>query len=184
MPDPTHFDPQQIRITLDHGDAVELDGGTLTIAGELSPSVVLRLAPWRARLLSVVLSEWSAASKIFATPPLRGLTEMDLARVLELASAVLGAEDPIAEPERHKTPGSVPSSARLAAVAVLNERESRLSAIQKLALVDAAAWWLGETTADGPRLAQALLEAACTSGLAAQDAYIALIQPPPSQQPE
>jgi hypothetical protein len=36
----------------------------------------------------------------------------------------------------------IPDRQRLAAVAALGEREARLSAIQRLALVDAAAWWL------------------------------------------
>lgn len=28
MPDPTQFDPDSIRVALDHGEVVELDGGT------------------------------------------------------------------------------------------------------------------------------------------------------------
>jgi hypothetical protein len=32
----------------------------------------------------------------------------------------------------------------LATVAILGEREAHLSAVQRLALVDAAAWWLSE----------------------------------------
>jgi hypothetical protein len=57
----------------------------------------------------------------------------------------------------------VPRRARLAAVAVLTERESRPTALQRLALVDAASWWLSEQHG-GQQLAQALLEAACTDG--------------------
>ena len=34
----------------------------------------------------------------------------------------------------------------LAAVAILGEREAHLSAVQRLALVNAAAWWLSEPT--------------------------------------
>jgi hypothetical protein len=45
MPDPTQFDPAPIRAALDRGEVVELDGGTLVLDGEESPSVVLRLAP-------------------------------------------------------------------------------------------------------------------------------------------
>ena len=41
MPDPTQSDPNRVRVVLDHGEVVELDGGTLVLAGEESPSVVL-----------------------------------------------------------------------------------------------------------------------------------------------
>jgi hypothetical protein len=55
MPDPRHLDPDRIRVVLDHGEVVELDGGTLTLDDEESASVVLRLAPWRARSVARVL---------------------------------------------------------------------------------------------------------------------------------
>jgi hypothetical protein len=46
MPDPKQFDPDPIRVALDHGEVVEVDGGTLgSLDGEESTSVVLRLAP-------------------------------------------------------------------------------------------------------------------------------------------
>ncbi len=64
MPDHTQFDPDRIRVVLDHGEVVELDGGTLVLDGEESPSVVLWLAPWRARSVARVLQEWSSASGI------------------------------------------------------------------------------------------------------------------------
>ena len=68
---------------------------------------------------------------------------------------------------------------------MLTERESRLTALQRLALVDAASWWLSEQHG-GQQLAHALLEAACTDGLAAEHAYLALITPaadPPGSTP-
>jgi hypothetical protein len=55
MPDPTQFDPARLRVVLDHGEVVELDGGTLVLDGEESPNVVLRLTPWRARSVARVL---------------------------------------------------------------------------------------------------------------------------------
>jgi hypothetical protein len=64
MPEPTQFDPDPIRVALDHGEVVELDGGTLVLGGEESPSVVLRLAPWRARSVARVLQGWSSVSRI------------------------------------------------------------------------------------------------------------------------
>jgi hypothetical protein len=45
MPNPTQFDPDSIRVALDHGAVVELDGGTLVLDGEESPSVVLGWHP-------------------------------------------------------------------------------------------------------------------------------------------
>jgi hypothetical protein len=42
-------------MALDHGEIVELDGGTLVADSEESPSVVLRLAPWRVRLVARVI---------------------------------------------------------------------------------------------------------------------------------
>ena len=51
---------------------------------------------------------------------------------------------------------------RLAAVAVLGEREADLFAVQRLALVDAAAWWLSEPNG-GEEFAYALLAASCAA---------------------
>jgi hypothetical protein len=61
MTNPMQFDPDRLRVALDNGEVVELDGGTLVVGAEEVPSVVLRLAPWRAR----VLEEWSAVSRCF-----------------------------------------------------------------------------------------------------------------------
>ncbi|HSV65237.1 MAG TPA: hypothetical protein VLJ59_04910 [Mycobacteriales bacterium] len=181
MNDPTQFDAGRVRVALDHGEVVELDGGTLVLDGEESASVVLRLTPWRARALSWVLEEWSAISRVFNRPPRLSPDELDLSRVLELASSVAGDEsDEPAPVVRFLPPGrSVPNRARLAAVAVLAERESRLNTIQRLALVDAASWWLSEAHG-GQQLAHALLEAACIDDVAAEHAYLALITPPDS----
>lgn len=70
----------------------------------------------------------------------------------------------------------MPGRQRLGAVAVLAERESRLSPPQWLALVDATASWLSEPTG-GDQLAHALLTAACTTEVTAEQAHLALITP-------
>ncbi len=57
MPDPTKFDSEHLRVALDNGEVVELDGGTLLVGGEPAPSVLLRLLPWRARSLARVLCQ-------------------------------------------------------------------------------------------------------------------------------
>ena len=162
-------------MVLDHGEAVELDGGTLVLDGQESPSVVLRLAPWRALSVARVLQEWSSVSRIFHHPTRPHLDELDLSRTLELAAAALGDHD---EPIMRSPRGSrvIPHRQRLAAVAVLGEREAHLSAVQRLALVDAAAWWLSEPNG-GEELAYALLAATCSGAVSAEHAYLALITP-------
>jgi hypothetical protein len=180
MPDPTQFDPDRLRVALDHGEVVELDGGTLVLNGEESPSVVLRLAPWRARSVARVLEEWSSVSRIFHRSARPSLDELDLSRTLELAAAALGESD---EPTVRSPRGSrvIPNRQRLAAVAVLGEREAQLSAVQRLALVDAAAWWLSEPNG-GEELAYALLAATCSTEVSTEHVYLTLITP--SDQPD
>jgi len=57
MTDPMQSEPARLRVALDNGEVVELDGGTLVLGDEESPSVVRRLAPWRARSVARVLEE-------------------------------------------------------------------------------------------------------------------------------
>ncbi|MGH8601910.1 MAG: hypothetical protein ACREXR_03765 [Gammaproteobacteria bacterium] len=162
-------------MAVDHGEVVELDGGTLVLDGEESPSVVLRLTPWRARSVARVLQEWSSVSQIFHHPARPHLDELDLSRALELAAAALGDND---EPIMRSPRGSrvIPNRQRLAAVTVLGEREPQLSAVQRLALVDAAAWWLSEPSG-GEELAYALLAATCSAEVTTEHTYLALITP-------
>jgi hypothetical protein len=176
MSEPTQFDPDRIRVTLDHGEVVELDGGTLVLDSEESPSVVLRLTPWRARSMARILQEWSSVSQIFRHPTRPPLGELDLSRTLELAAAVLGDDG---EPIIRSPHGSrvIPHRQRLAAVAELGEREAQLSAVQRLALVDAAAWWLSEPNG-GEHLAYALLAASCSAEITTEHVYLTLITPP------
>jgi hypothetical protein len=174
MTNPMQSEPDRLRVALDNGEVVELDGGTLVLGDEESPSVVLRLAPWRARSVARVLEEWSAVSRVFHRAPRPILTELELSRTLDLAASALGDPEPTMSVLRGDR--VVPSRQRLDAVAVLAERESRLSALQRLALVDAAASWLSEPNG-GEQLAHALLGAACTTDVTAEHAYLALITP-------
>jgi hypothetical protein len=136
--------------------------------------VLLRLTPWRARSVARVLEEWSTVSQVFHRAPRPVLSELELARTLDLAASVLGEPEPIMPMRRGGQ--IVPSQQRLDAVAVLAERETRLSALQRLALVDAAASWLSESNS-GEQLAHALLGAACMTDVTAEHAYLALITP-------
>lgn len=177
MPDHRQFDPERLRVVLDRGEVVELDGGTLVLDGQESPSVVLRLAPWRARSIARMLQEWSSVSQIFHRTTRPHLDEFGLSRTLELAAAALGGggEEPIVRSPR----GSrvIRNRQRLAAVAVLGEREAQLSAVQRLALVDAAAWWLSEPNG-GEEFSYALLAASCAAEVTAEHVYLALITSP------
>jgi hypothetical protein len=175
MPDPMQLDPDRLRVVLDHGEVVELDGGTLVLEGQESPSVVLRLAPWRARSVARILQEWTSVSRIFHHSTRPHLEELDLSRTLELAAAVLGDGD---EPIVRSPRGAhvISHRQRLAAVAVLGEREARLSAVQRLALIDAAAWWLSEPNG-GEELAYALLAGSCATEVTTEHVYLTLITP-------
>jgi hypothetical protein len=93
MSDPTQFDSDRVRVVLDHGEVVELEGGTLVLDGEEFPSVVLRLVPWRARSVARVLQEWSSVARIFHHPTRPPLDELELSRTLELAAAALDGRD-------------------------------------------------------------------------------------------
>jgi hypothetical protein len=169
------FNPDRLRVVLDHGEVVELDGGTLVLEGQEFPSVVLRLAPWRARSVARVLQEWSSVSRIFHQSTRPHLDELDLSRTLELAAAALGSveESIVRSPRGLRV---IPNRQRLAAVAVLGEREAHLSAVQRLALVDAAAWWLSEPNG-GEEFAYALLTASCAAEITTEHVYLTLITP-------
>ncbi|MDQ4094339.1 MAG: hypothetical protein M3143_13405 [Actinomycetota bacterium] len=113
-----------------------------------------------------VLQEWSSVSRIFHHSTRPHLDAFVLSRTLELAAAALDDHD---EPITRSSRGSrvISNRQRLAALAVLGEREAQLSAIQRLALVNAAAWWLSEPNG-GEELACALLAASCSE---AHDAH-------------
>jgi hypothetical protein len=172
----TQFEPDRPRVELDHGDVVDLDGGILAVNGEEYPSVVLRLTPWRARSLARALEEWSAISRLFAQGRRPVADELALSRTLGMAAAALDEDGgpPLRSPRDDNTASR---SQRLAAVAVLAEREPRLSAVQRLALVDAAAWWMTDPDG-GHELAHALLDGACSDPVTTQHVYLTLITPP------
>jgi hypothetical protein len=95
--------------------------------------------------------------------------------VLELAAAVLGDDD---EPALRSSRGPriISARQRLAAVSVLAAREAHLSAVQRLALVDAAAWWLSEPNG-GEEFSYALLASSCAAEVTTEHVYLSLITP-------
>jgi hypothetical protein len=71
---------------------------------------------------------------------------------------------------------------RLAALVVLTEREQRLSAVQRLVVVDAAARLMDEE--GGNELAWALLDAVCSTTETTSHTYLALLARPDASAPE
>jgi len=163
-------------VTLERGDVVELDGGTLVINDEQTPSILLRLTAWRARSMARMLAEWSTLAQTFTRSTRPYQDQLDLSRTLDLAAATLDDND---EPTLHSPRGTraVSNRQRLAAVAVLDTREAHLSAVQRVAVIDAAAWWLTDPDG-GEELAHALLAATCSAEVTTEHAYLALITPP------
>jgi hypothetical protein len=175
MANPTDPRPDQFRAELDGGEVVEADGSTVQdpASGSQVPAVLLRMTPARAHTVAHVLHDWTRAALLFTTLSSTEPTERALAWTLEAGAAALGDPDAIRCPRSRP---AVPSPAqRLAAVAVLRDRSDRITPVQRIAVVDAAARWLREDA--GEQLALALFEAACADPITANFAYLALIEP-------
>ena len=174
-PHPGHF-----RADLHDGQVVETGGSTIVDpeSGAEVPAVSLRMSRARAHALAHVLEDWCSVALVFAALHSSEVTERALAWTLEAGAAAAG--DPEAARCALRVPGRPSVTQRLAAVRVLRERESRISAVQAIAVVDAAARWLAEDA--GEELARALLEAACSETATANFAYLALIERPGTPQ--
>lgn len=174
MANPTDDGP--FRAELDDGQIIEADGSTIRdpASGAEVPAVVLRMSPARAHVLAHVLDDWSRAALIYATLRSSEVTERALAWTLEASAAATG--DPEAGRCALRVAQTPTATQRLAAVAVLQQREPRISPVQRIAVVNAAARWLAEDA--GEELAQALLQAVCTETTTAGFAYVALIDRP------
>ena len=176
MANPTDPRAERFRAQLDDGQIVETDGSTVTdpVSGADVPAVLLRMSPARARALAGVLEDWCRVALVFATLRSSEAAERVLAWTLAAGAAAVGAPGTgVRDPRAPATPSV---SQRLAAVTVLSEREQRMSPVQRIAVVDAAARWLAEDTGD--ELARALLGAACSEAATANFAYLALIEEP------
>jgi hypothetical protein len=175
MANPTDPPAGPFRAELD-GQIIEADGSTVTdpASGADVPAVLLRMSRARAHTLAHILEDWSRAALVFATLRSSPVTERALAWTLETGAAAAG--DPGAARCEMRVTGAPSPAQRLAAAAVLSEREHRISPVQRVAVVDAAARWLAEDS--GEELAQALLQAVCTEPTTANFAYLALIERP------
>jgi hypothetical protein len=168
------------RSELDDGQVVEIDGSTILdpATGADLPGVLLRMSRTRAHALSHVLDDWAQIALVFATLRSSEPTERTLAWTLNAAAAAAG--DPEAMRCASRVPGMPSPQQRVAAATVLRDREQRITAIQRIAIVDAAARWLTEDA--GEELAQALLQAVCAQPITANFAYLALIEQPEAAQ--
>ncbi len=160
MKDPTERAPRPFRVVLDGGEVIESAG-----ADSAAPELVLRLPVSRAHTLAHLLDDRSRAL---------GPNSAVLSRTLEAGAAALGELGALSCAAREFA--GVSASQRLAAVAVLAGRESRLSAVQRVAVVDAAARWLG--AGSGDEFAYALLAAVCGTDVTTSQVYTALLVSP------
>ena len=166
MADLTDFGASRVRVELGADVVVGVANG------DDGPAVLLRMPAGRAHALAHVLDDWSRA---FRLVPDRGQVPSDatLARGLELVTAALQDAGALAC-AAHET-GVVGRSQRLAAVTVLRNREEGLSALQRIAVVDAAARWMEEDA--GNELAHALLASVCSTAVITNEVYVALLMP-------
>jgi hypothetical protein len=176
MANHTHPPADPFRAELEDGQVVEADGSTVVdpVSGLAVPAVLLRMSRARAHTLAHILDDWSRVAFIFATLRSSQVTERALAWTLDTGAAAAG--DPEATRCALRVAEAPSAAQRLAAATVLTERERRISPVQRIAVVDAAARWLAEDS--GEELAQALLQAVCTESTTANFAYLALIDRP------
>ena len=159
-----------VRIRLETGDAVEVDGGGVwdPDAKSTVPAVVLRLPSDRAHAVSHALADWSRVCALVADSV--DTFEQPLADALAKAAIMAGDREAAACAARDGRP--TVSAQRVAAAAEL-QRRSELSAEGLVAVVDAAAGYVDSGADDA---AVALLVAVAGDDAAAA-AYAALVTP-------
>ena len=120
------------------------DGSTVTdpASGSPIPAVLLRMSRTRAHTLAHLLDDWCRVARVYATLRSSEVTERALVWALEASAAATG--DPEATRCALSGPQAPSVAQRLAAAAVLSEREHRINPVQRIAIVDAAARWLAE----------------------------------------
>lgn len=140
-----------VRLVLDFGETVELDGSTVydPVAEGPAPAVVLRMPAHRAAWFGRVLDAYTGVCRLVGTD--LAADETGPAWALARVSAAAGHVEP-ATPELRR----VTSARRMSAAAVLRSWGD-LDAVTMIAVVDAAARWLDEP--GGDEYAYALLGA-------------------------
>ena len=139
-----------LRLVLDFGESVELDGSTVwdPVAEGPAPAVVLRMPAHRAAWFGRVLLVYTRVCRLVGVE--LDAAESGPAWALARAASVAGFVEPAGEL------GRVTSARRAAAAAVLRAAED-LDDVTMVAVVDAAARWLDEP--EGDEYAWALLGA-------------------------
>lgn len=128
-----------LRLVLDFGETVELDGSTVydPLADAPAPAVVLRMPAHRAAWFGHVLSTYTRMCELAGSLP---AAESDPAWALARAAAAAGHVDPTVPELRRVT-----SAQRARAMAVLDDADGlNLGVGGSIAVVDAAARWLEE----------------------------------------
>lgn len=140
-----------LRLVLDFGESVELDGSTLREPdGGVVPAVVLRMPPHRAAYVGKVLAAYTRVCRLVGVEV--DAAERGPAWALARAASAAG----FVEPAEVAVPARVTSARRMAAGVVLRGAED-FDDVTMIAVVDAAARWLEEP--EGDEYAYALLGA-------------------------
>ena len=134
--------PELVRLVLDFGETVEVDGSTVfdPVAEESVPAVVLRMPRARAAWLGRVLAAYTRVCRLAGAE--LNAAEAGPAWALSRAAVSAGHLEPGAGPS-----ASVTSGRRISAAAVLREVED-FDDTTLIAVVDAAARWLEEPSGD------------------------------------
>jgi hypothetical protein len=172
MTDPIDHPEHCFRVELDGGTSVYAENEQLLTAGDPIPIVTIRLPASRAHALAHLMHDWVSVFRVTPDRGDRPSTAL-LGRSIEDAAQALGETSAMACASR--SAGGVPSRQRLAAVGILRVADPSMSPVERIAVVDAAARWLGEES--GGELAFALLRAACSSEVVATQAYVELLAP-------
>jgi hypothetical protein len=151
-----------VRLVLEFGESVEVDGSTLfdPVADDRVPAVVLRMPRGRAAWFGRVLDAYTRVCRLAGVE--LDAAESGPAWALSRAAASAGHVEPGAGPS-----GRVTSGRRMSAAAVLRE-VGDFDDATLIAVVDAAARWLEEPAGD--EYAWALL-GAVTDAATQQRAY-------------
>jgi hypothetical protein len=141
-----------LRLVLEFGETVELDGSTLydPTSETPVPAVVLRMPPHRAAYIAEVLEAYTRVCRLAGTE--LEANERGAAWALVRAASAAGFVDTV----RPMPEGRVTSGRRMAAAAVLRATET-FDDVTLLAVIDAAARWIEEP--EGEEYAFALLGA-------------------------
>jgi hypothetical protein len=167
MGDPSQPPVEPVRLVLDFGESVEVDGSTVydPTAEAAVPAVVLRMPRHRAAWFGLVLDSYARVCELAGEEVVAA--ERGPAWALSLAARSAGHVNS-AQP---RPVGRVTSGRRLAVAAVLRSAEA-YDDLTTIAVVDAVARWLDEP--GGDEYAYALL-GAVTDGQTQLRAYGELI---------